>query len=177
MKQLIYVLVAGALLAISSCAKDGKDGTNGTNGTNASTAYQITFTAQPSDWSAYGTSGTAGCYVATYCLNPYLSVDSVGTGAVLVYHQYGAGVNTINQELPYIDYNSSGTQFNYQFFWNQTQGDVVIHAYNSLFSPTTFSGAMSYVIVVIPGYKSLPAGVDRNDYNSIVKYFHPRRVN
>lgn len=175
MKKIIYVLLAGAMLTISSCAKDGVNGTNGTNGTNASTAFQLQSIVQANGWNQVGTSGTAGAFVYAQFNSPYLSFDSVGTGAVLVYK---LGITNLGfrsyDELPWIHYNSSGAQFTEQYNWND--GAIAVDMYNSLYTFTTFSNPDTFNIVVIPGLKSLPAGVDRNNYASVEAYYHPRHV-
>ena len=40
----------------------------------------------------------------------------------------------------------------------------------------SWSSATNFTVVVIPGTKDLPVGVNRNDYNSIVNYYHPKTV-
>jgi hypothetical protein len=172
MKKLIYILMAGAMLAISSCAKDGVNGTNGSNGTNASTAFQLSFSVPYTSWTDFGTSGTAGCGVKTTLQDTNLSFANVGQGAVLVYGQNANGNLLL---LPYINYNTSGTQFTTQFWWED--GFIVIDVYNSTYTYSTFSSASNFIVVVIPGLKSLPESVDRNDYASVEAYYHPRKVN
>jgi len=56
-------------------------------GQNASGAYQLTFTA--TNWNYIGTAGTQGSHLNAHLVSPYLSFDSVGTGAVLVYSSGG----------------------------------------------------------------------------------------
>lgn len=185
MRKTLLILLAGAMLAISSCSKQGPvgptgpqgpTGASGATGANASTAYELQGVVQPNNWNSVGTSGTAGALVYAQMNSPYLSFDSVGTGAVLVYKLgiTNLGVRSYDA-LPWVHYNGSGTQFTEQYNWND--GALVVDVYNSLYTFTTYSNADTFNIIVIPGSKSLPQNVNRSDYNSIIAHYHPRKVN
>ena len=171
----------GAILAISSCSKEGATGPvgptgpTGPTGSNASTAFQLSFTVNPTDWVQNGTSGTAGAEIYYVYSDTNFLYSNVGHGAVLVYLNGTTiqGSNTLYL-LPFANFNSSGTRFTQQMNWND--GSVGIFEFNSLYSFTTFSSAVTYTVVVIPGTKDLPVGVDRSNYQSIINYYHPRTV-
>ena len=180
MKRITVSLLA-IVFIVASCTKEGPVGpqgpagqqgaigSQGPSGTNASTAFQLTASVPASSWTNYGTSGNPGCGVLTSLTSPYLSFDSVGHGAVLLYNQDATGDLLL---LPRTYY--SGASYTWSNYWEN--GNVVIDIFNSAYTQTPPTYTTNWVVVVIPGQKSLPAGINRKDYNSIVAYYHPRTV-
>jgi len=176
MKKSIFVLLAGAMLTISSCSKEGAvgpQGPQGPAGTNASTAFQLTFTVNPQDWVSYGTSGSPGAGIGFQYNNQNLSFASVGQGAVLVYQNINTTAGNSYVQLPYTNYSSSG-QISFKPFW--VDGALYLQDTKLDWTFDSWSSALNFTVVVIPGTKDLPVGVNRSDYNSIVNYYHPKTV-
>ncbi len=157
----IVVLMSISALVFNGCkGKDGATGPAGTDG-NAN-VHSLIFTTTSASW-AY----TAPTYYVNL-VDPQVTSDILGTGAVLVYVTGGGGSNT---QLPYTYFPSTA--------YSETMAAVIalnqvqIQVTDSDLAAPNNPGALSFKVVTMSSRMMLTnPHVNFQDYESVKQAFH-----
>lgn len=158
-----FLFMAMAAISFTACKKgdtgpqgpQGVAGTNGTNGTNGVaniTSNVVTINA--SDW----VNGGGGFYYSDFT-STRVTNDVINGGMVCMFHGGDAGVWVA---MPYQDLG-----INYGF--NIYNGGFRIFCYTTSGATISFTGSMSYKVVVIPpAMRAANPGTNWKDYNQVM---------
>lgn len=157
MKKLILTLMAGSLLILSSCTKEGPQGPQGPAG-NANVIGEPQFTV--SSWQKSG-----GVWYATFS-DDNITNDVVANGAVEIYKEYSNGWTN----LPDIN-GITSTVYNF------LDGGFTISILNSDGSLPAAPGTVTFRVVVIPSsVRKAHPNTNWKNYNETMAVMNESKV-
>jgi len=155
----------GAILILSSCAKDGEVGPQGPAG-NAN-VHTTTFSVAPGDWEQVGSQGQLGFGYSVEQTVSTITDAIASTGAVLVYRQVGTDGWLA---LPTTVTEGFGVNRNWLSVYGP--GTVNIGTFTDNQQTPAITQTQVFKVVAIASSGMIPADVDLNNYEQVSRFYH-----
>lgn len=158
----VWIFTLATMLFAPACTKEGPTGPQGATG-NAN-VRSTTFTVNPGDWYAFGTSGQVGYGFAAEEQVSIITGEIANTGSVLLYVSTGSGWAALPFTVPLGSWSSS---FTYQY----QAGAVRIEMYDSDLLTVPPGNTQTYKVLAIASSGMPVVPIDLHDYEAVADYY------